>query len=141
MAEADETTRTEIMALEDGLHTALMTTDLGWFERNWAPDAVYVHLSGGVDETHEFIERLRSKATVYNARQTGDVRVRRYGNTAITTGWSTVDIHVKGVQKVLDTRFTRVYVRESGRWLLVSNQSGANTAHAARSTGVPSQQP
>jgi hypothetical protein len=83
-----------------------------------------------VDGTQEFIERLRSRATVYNSRETGDVVIRRYGDTAVITGWSKIDILVKDVQKLLDTRFTRVYVLEQGRWLLASNQSGGNVPPA-----------
>ena len=128
MPEADTTTRQQILAQEDGLQAALMEPDLEWFERNWTPDAIYVHLSGGVDGREEFIERLRSKATVYNSRETGDVAIRQYGDVAVVTGWSKIDILVKGVQKLLDTRFTRVYVRTDGTWQLASNQSGANTA-------------
>jgi ketosteroid isomerase-like protein len=130
MAEAEPATREQIIDQEEALQRALMGPDLEWFERNWMPDAVYVHLSGGVDGTQEFIERLRSRATVYNSRETGDVAIRQYGDTAVVTGWSKIDIHVRGVQKLLDTRFTRVYVRVDGRWLLASNQSGANTAAA-----------
>jgi hypothetical protein len=127
MADADSATRTAILEQEDGLQRALMAADLEWFERNWMADAIYVHLSGGVDGRQEFIERLRSRATVYNARETGDVVIRQYGDSAVVTGWSKIDILVKGVQKLLDTRFTRMYVRVDGRWLLASNQSGANT--------------
>jgi ketosteroid isomerase-like protein len=130
LARADEATRREILAQEEGLQNALMGPDLEWFERNWMPDAIYVHLSGGVDGTQEFIERLRSRATVYNSRETGDVVIRRYGDTAVITGWSKIDILVKDVQKLLDTRFTRVYVLEQGRWLLASNQSGGNVPPA-----------
>lgn len=130
MAVADETTTQEIMAIEDGLQDALMGPDLAWFEENWMPDAIYVHLSGGVDGTPEFIERLRSKATVYNAREIDDIKICQYGTTAIVTGRSQIDIIVRGAQKLLDTRFTRVYVNDGGRWRLASNQSGANTANA-----------
>jgi ketosteroid isomerase-like protein len=120
----------EILRLEDGLQDALMTVNLKWFEENWTADAIYVHMSGGVDNREEFIERLRSKATVYNSRQTRDVKLRQYGDAVIVTGASLIDIIVKGTQKVLDTRFMRVYVRDGGRWLLAGNQSGANTATA-----------
>lgn len=128
MTPIDDETREQIVALEDGLQRALMTADLAWFEENWSPDALYVHLSGGVDDRSEFIERLRSKATVYNSRETGDLTLRRFGDTVIATGWSKIDILVRGAQKVLDTRFTRVYAKEGGRWVLVSNQSGGNSA-------------
>ena len=101
-----------------------MSTDLAWFERHWAPDASYVHMSGGVDDRTGFIERLRSQATVYHAREIGGVEIRRYGDTAIITGWSSIDIAIQGARRLLDTRFTRVYVREDGRWLLANSQSG-----------------
>jgi ketosteroid isomerase-like protein len=130
MPEADPATVEAIQELEDGLQDALMAVDVDWFREHWAADAVYVHLSGGVDDRDEFIERLSSRTTIYDARETGDLRIRQYGDTAIATGWSRIDILVKGVEKLLDTRFTRVYARVDGRWQLVSNQSGANTALA-----------
>ena len=119
----------EILRLEEGLQEALMGPNLDWFSENWTDDAIYVHMSGGVDNREEFIERLRSKATIYNSRQTREVTMRQYGDTVIVMGASLIDIIVRGTQKELDTRFTRVYVRDgSGRWRLAANQSGANTA-------------
>jgi hypothetical protein len=132
MGLADEATTQAITSLEDGLQEALMGPDLKWFAKNWVEDAIYVHMSGGVDSRDGFIERLRSRATVYQARELGDVRIRRYGGAVIVTGWSKIDILVSGVQRLIDSRFTRVYVNEHGGWLLATNQSGANTA-AARS--------
>jgi ketosteroid isomerase-like protein len=117
-----------ILEEEAGLQLALMGPDLDWFTQHWTPDAIYVHMSGGVDDRAEFIERLRSQATVYNSRQTRDVRVRLYGDAAIVTGASRINIISRGTEKDLDTRFTRVYVRVDGRWQMASNQSGANTA-------------
>ena len=126
MATADAVTQTAITDLEARLQDALMTTDLGWFKTNWAGDAVYVHLSGGVDDKQEFIERLRSKATIYNGRTYGDLQIRQYGDAVVSTGESSVDILVSGEQKLLDTRFTRVYVKDGGRRLMATSQSGAN---------------
>ena len=128
MAAIDGQTEREIRALEDGLQNALMSADLRWFEDNWTDDSYYVHMSGGVDDRASFIERLRSKATVYQSRQTRDVQFRRYGDTVIAFGASLIDILVNGESRNLDTRFTRVYVKQNGRWKLAANQSGANTA-------------
>jgi len=124
-----ESTRRAIDELEDGLQYALLKPDLAWFEEHWAPDALYVHLSGGVDDTAAFIDRLRTKRTVYRSRERGDVQVRQYGKTVIVTGWTKVDIVVSGVDRLLDTRFTRTYVEEGDRWVLASSQSGANSAN------------
>jgi hypothetical protein len=132
----NEATRRAIDELEDGLQQALLGPDLGWFNDHWAPDAIYVHLSGGVDDTAAFVDRLRTKKTVYRSRERGDVTIREYGTTAVVTGWTKVDIIVAGTDRLLDTRFTRTYVREGDRWVLVSSQSGGNTAAAATITSV-----
>jgi ketosteroid isomerase-like protein len=122
----DAATHAAIEELENGLQGALMGPDLGWFEQHWEPDALYVHMSGGVDDTQAFIERLRSKATVYEGREAGDLQLRRYGDAVVATGWSHVDILVSGEPRSLDTRFTRVYVKHGDEWRLASSQSGAN---------------
>jgi ketosteroid isomerase-like protein len=116
-----------VEAEEAGLQGALMGPDLQWFEEHWVPDAIYVHMSGGVDDREEFIERLRSKATEYFRRETGDVQMRQYGRTVIVTGWSSINIAVRGERRDLDTRFTRVYVEDQGNWRLAASQSGAAT--------------
>jgi ketosteroid isomerase-like protein len=126
MGVPSSTTREAIVEEEAGLQDALFASDEQWFKEHWAPDASYVHMSGGYDDTASFIERLRSKATVYHARETGGTEMREYGgDTVVITGWSRIDIAVKGERKELDTRFTRVYVKDGDRWVLVANQSGA----------------
>lgn len=125
MAVPNSSIREAIEREEAGLQDALFTSDAGWFEQHWATDASYVHMSGGYDDRASFINRLRSKATVYHAREIGGTEMRQYGDTVVITGWSSIDIAVKGERKELDTRFTRVYAKEGDRWLLVASQSGA----------------
>jgi ketosteroid isomerase-like protein len=137
MPPVDDATRREFERLEDGLQDALMQSQLDYFEEHWEPDATYVHLSGGVDDRASFIERLRSKATVYFAREIDEVIMHRHGDTVVVTGRSNIDIAVRGTRKVLDTRFTRVYVQTEGAWRFVANQSGANTANAAPAPAEP----
>lgn len=133
MGVAGAATAREIMDLEDGLQRALMSTDLAWLARTFAPDAVYVHTSGRVESREQFIERLRSRGLSYRTRQIGELVIRRYGDAAVVTGWSGASVVLDGTdERQLDTRFTRVYVKEQGRWLLASSHSGANTANARK---------
>lgn len=125
MGVPSSTTREAIEREEAGLHDALFASDADWFAEHWAQDASYVHMSGGYDDRGSFIERLRSKATVYHSREIGGVEMRQYGDTVVITGWSSIDIAVKGERKELDTRFTRVYAKDGDRWVLIANQSGA----------------
>ena len=128
VGQVDAGTQREILKLEEGLHHALMTADLDWLKRAFVPDAMYVHMSGGVDGVSDFVERLASRATVYLERENGDVKVRRYGDTVVVTGYSNIRFVMNGLERSLAMRFTRVYVRENGKWLIATSQSGANTA-------------
>jgi hypothetical protein len=52
---------------------------------------------------------------------TDEVQVRVYENTAVETGLSTMVGQDKGKAVPRDTRFTRVWVKQQGRWRLVAN--------------------
>ena len=125
----DPATEKAIRALEDGYQKAMMSVDLGWFEKNWAPDLLYVHTSGRTDQRDRFTDLIRTGEHKHTKRETGDVRIRRYGDTVIVTGSQLSDISNKGAPpEPFDSRFTRVYVRQGGRWICVSSQSGRNTS-------------
>ena len=58
---------------------------------------------------------------------TGDVQVRVYGNTAVETGRSLMNGQDKGQTVPRATRFTRVWVKQQGRWRLVANHYSSQT--------------
>jgi ketosteroid isomerase-like protein len=60
---------------------------------------------------------------------TDDVRVRVYGNAAVETGSSTMNGQDKGNAVPHDTRFTRVWVKQHGRWRLVANHYSSSMSH------------
>jgi ketosteroid isomerase-like protein len=66
----------------------------------------------------EFGEKIRAVTGVY----TLNLRVRFYGPTAVTTGlWRTVAKTETGKEIIKNERFTRVWVREKGRWRLAAS--------------------
>jgi len=60
---------------------------------------------------------------------TDDVKVRVYGNAAVETGLSTMNGQDKGNAVPHDTRFTRVWIKQQGRWRLVANHYSTNMSH------------
>ena len=74
---------------------------------------------------------MRTKAQVISDFTSGDlkfqsitadeVQVRVYGYTTVETGLSTMTGLDKGKAVPRDTRFTRVWVKQQGRWRLVAN--------------------
>ena len=126
MGQLDAATERDIRALEDGFQKAMLGADVAWFEANWAPEALYVHTGGQVDERDAFVRLLTSKEHVHKRREAGDLRLRRYGDAVVATGWQSSDILNRGTMTVYESRFTRVYVKQGGRWICVSSQSGQN---------------
>ena len=62
---------------------------------------------------------------------TDDVQMRVYENTAVEAGLSTMVGQDKGKAVARDTRFTRVWVKQQGRWRLPTT-----TPHGLRSSNA-----
>ena len=61
------------------------------------------------------------------ASSNDETNVRVYGNTAVVTGKSTVKRHDRGVEINGQVYFTRVWVKQMGRWRLVANHASSVT--------------
>ena len=57
-----------------------------------------------------------------------DVRVRLYGDTAISTGGYTLALGAAAQRRAIPARFSFVYRRNAGRWLIVDHHSSATPA-------------
>ncbi len=90
-------------------------------ERIYADDFIGVGPSGTVRTKPQVISDFTSGDLRFQSITTEDVRVRVYGNTAVETGRSTMNGQDKGNAVPHDTRFTRVWVKQQGRWRLVAN--------------------
>ena len=89
--------------------------------RIYADDFIGVGPSGTVRTKAQVISDFTSGDLKFQSITTDDVQVRVYGNTAVETGRSTMSGQDKGKAVPRDTRFTRVWVKQQGRWRLVAN--------------------
>jgi uncharacterized protein (TIGR02246 family) len=55
----------------------------------------------------------------------GDQLIRVYGNTAINTGYYTFTYKKDGESKSLPARYSFVYLRRNGQWMIVDHHSSA----------------
>lgn len=115
--------RTEIRRQERGLRETLLNLDGDWFLEHWAPDAIYVHASGRMEDRQQFVDRLRLGGRTYESVETEDLHFSDYGDVAILTGIAKLDISTAEDRKRIDTLFTRVYVQRDDRWRLATNHS------------------
>ena len=100
---------------------AQIDADAMALDRIYAADFIGIGPSGRVRSKPQVISDFTSGDLKFQSITTDDVRVRVYENTAVETGLSTMVGQDKGKTVPRDTRFTRVWVKQQGRWRLVAN--------------------
>ena len=90
-------------------------------DRIYADDFIGIGASGTVRTKAQVIADFTSGDLKFQSITTEDVRVRVYGNTAVETGRSKMIGQDRGKAVPRDNRFTRVWIKQVGRWRLVSN--------------------
>src|SRR5215475_1085759 len=100
---------------------AQINADAVALDRIYADDFIGVGPSGTVRTKAQVISDFTSGDLKYQSITTDEVQVRVYENTAVETGLSTMLGQDKGKSVPHDTRFTRVWVKQQGRWRLVAN--------------------
>src|ERR1041385_7630849 len=110
-----------IRLLDDERIQAQVHADATALDRIYADDFIGVGPSGTVRTKPQVIADFTSGNLKFQSITTDDVQVRIYGNTAVETGLSTMTGQDKGKAVPRDTRFTRVWVKQQGRWRLVAN--------------------
>jgi len=121
-----------IRQLDNERIQAQIAADALALDRIYADDFIGVGPSGTVRTKLQVISHFTSGNLKFQSITADDVQVRVYGNTAVETGLSTMTGQDKGKAVPRDTRFTRVWVKQQGRWRLVAN----TTRHGLRSNNV-----
>jgi uncharacterized protein (TIGR02246 family) len=108
----------QIKKMEHDRAQAAMKADAETLGSSMTDDYMMITPSGTVED----------KTTVLNSFKSGDrkiesvelddsdMKVRVYGNTAVVTGSSTVKATNKGEDMSGKYRYTRVYVKQGGKW-------------------------
>ena len=98
--------------------------DVAWFERNFANDFYSIStMTGKLNTKTEELAEIRNRKEVFDSAVASNMDVRVEGNTGIITGV----YHLKGRDEKgqpLDRRlrYTDVYVKRDGRWLVLASQ-------------------
>ena len=110
-----------IRKLDEERIQAQIHADAAALNRIYADDFIGIGPSGTVRTKPQVLADFTSHDLNFGSITTDDVRIRVYGNTAVETGRSTMIWldRVKAVPR--DNRFTRVWIKQVGRWRLVSN--------------------
>lgn len=109
-----------LLAVERRRLDAQVAGDVATIEAALADDLVYIHGSGAVQTKEEYLGSLRAGGIRYRGIDLIEQSARVYGDFGITHGL--LKLHV-GADLEFVNRYTGVYARRAGRWLLVSWQT------------------
>ena len=134
LAQAPPDAKQEIERLEEQARQAALKGDTGFVEKYTAPDYIGITARGISHTKAEEIEIRRMEKVIYQAIDVHELKIRIYGNMAISNSLATVKFALqgKGYQKAQtiyytpqsgEFRLTRVWVKQDGDWKLVSFQS------------------
>jgi uncharacterized protein (TIGR02246 family) len=110
-----------IRRLDNERIQAQVHADANALDRIYADDFIGVGPSGTVRTKPQVISDFTSGDLKFQSITSEEVQVRVYANTAVETGRSTMTGQDKGKEVPRDTRFTRVWIKQRGRWKLVAN--------------------
>ena len=116
-----ESVEETIKKLDNERVQAQIHADATALDRIYAADFIGVGPSGTVRTKPQVIADFTSADLKFQSITTDEVKVRVYENTAVETGLSTMVGQDKGKAVPRETRFTRVWVKQEGRWRLVAN--------------------
>jgi len=114
----------ELLPLEKARVDTLCKGDLPGLEKFFASDMTYVHSSGVLESRTEFLDKLRTGERKYvSMEHDPGATVRSYGDVAILTGSTKVQVVVKGQTQNLHLRFTEAWQRHGKQWQVVAWQA------------------
>lgn len=113
----------EIKKLEQQRNEAILKGDTATLDKLTSDDYTNTTAQGKVEKKAEIMDGFKSGKIKFDARELSDLDVRVYGNTAVVTGEVNQKATNNGVDTSGQSRFTRVYVKQNGRWVSVANQA------------------
>jgi ketosteroid isomerase-like protein len=117
----NESVEETIRKLDNERIQAQIHADAVALNRIYSDDFIGVGPSGTVRTKPQVISDFTSGDLKFQSITTNEVKVRVYENTAVETGLSTMLGQDKGKAVPRETRFTRVWIKQEGRWRLVAN--------------------
>ncbi|HEX2833847.1 MAG TPA: nuclear transport factor 2 family protein [Thermoanaerobaculia bacterium] len=118
----------EIKRLDEEITVATWTGDAEWFEKNLGDDYVLITPGGTRRSKADVIRELATTGMKMEPYDPREVQIRLYGDAAVVTGRMLQRFTLGGIRYQSDLRYTDVYVKRKGKWLLVS----AHTSNVAQ---------
>lgn len=102
---------------------SVLKGDTARLKKLLADDFMGIGPNGRIKTKTELLDWAESRKFIYDSIKTSDIRVRVYGKTAVVTGTLEIKAHRDQKDIYVHVRYTRVWIKEQGRWQVVSFQA------------------
>jgi ketosteroid isomerase-like protein len=122
-AQGDSATEKEVRDALEKYRTALMQRDAAALKQIWADDYTFINGAGEILTKDQRLANLDSGATSLDTITIGgDLKVRVYGDAAVSTSRATLKGQYSGKPVSGDYQSMLVWVKKPAGWQLVANQ-------------------
>jgi ketosteroid isomerase-like protein len=112
-----------VIAAQDKRVALTIAADVAGLGAMMTDDLTYMHSSANLESKAEFLEGLRSGKYKYKAMTFEDRKVRFYGDVAVVSGLTRVQVTSGGRDLDIKLRFTELYAKQQGAWKMALWQS------------------
>ena len=120
-APSDETL--EALLSEAQRYAAMVSVDLNVLGSLLADDLTYTHANGVTQDKAAYLEFMASGKVTYASLSVEIHTAKRLGETVILTGRLNAEANLGGQTRALANLFTKVLVKQAGKWCLSAWQS------------------
>lgn len=131
-AQSPDPAEAELIGLQHAWAAARVAGDTAFLETLYAKEFRITTKGGDVVERDADIALFATRTIKPEYIRDDDMRVARYGETALVTGVENLKGTYNGVPGEMALRFMNVYVRRDGRWQMVAHQSTQVRAKPAK---------
>jgi hypothetical protein len=110
----------QLRRLDKELSVATWTGDALWFEKNVDNDYVLITSKGTMYTKADVVSELATPGMKMDPFDAFELQIRIYGDSAVVNGRRLQHFTLGRARYANDLRYTDVYVKRKGRWLLVS---------------------
>lgn len=114
----------EIKAVELRLADLIVRGDWDEYAKHLASEYLYTRDDGHVEGKDEALTRLRDvkRKVIVMEMEPGDLAIRIYGDTAVSSAEFTIRVRDRGQVKSRRLRLSGVFVKRDGQWCLIAEQ-------------------
>ncbi len=113
----------ELRRLDKELSVAIWAGDAVWFEKNLDDDYMLITPNGTTRSKRDVVSELATPGMKMDPFDAYELQVRIYGDSAVVNGRRLQHFTRGHARHAHDVRYTDVYVKRKGRWLLVSEHA------------------